>query len=66
MNLGLHDLRKQISVIPQYAFVFAASIGDILDPFREHTDLELLQILNEVSLGFLLNDISCLDTVIIR
>lgn len=65
LNLGLNDLRKQISVITQNAFVFTASIRDNLDPFKEHTDIELRDILDEVSLGFLVNEISCLDAVII-
>ncbi|OMJ75317.1 hypothetical protein SteCoe_25549 [Stentor coeruleus] len=50
MNLGLHDLRKQMSVIPQSAVLFSASLRDNLDPFHDYTDEEILKVLDEVQL----------------
>ena len=65
MTLGLHDLRKQVSVIPQSSFLFSVSIRDNLDPFREHTDDEIFQVLNEVSLNLCTEEPSDLDTMIV-
>ena len=50
MTLGLHDLRKQMSVIPQSAVLFAASIRDNLDPFNLYSDNDLILALDEVKL----------------
>ena len=55
MQAGLHELRKQMSVIPQSATLFIASLKDNLDPFHEHTDEEIIEVLNNVKLGDLLN-----------
>ena len=41
MNLGLNDLRSQISVIPQSPIIFLTSIRSNLDPFSLHSDLEV-------------------------
>ena len=65
MRLGLHDLRKQLSVIPQNAFLFHASLRDNLDPFHEHSDQELYQVLDQVQLKFIGKDEGCLDSLII-
>ena len=50
MKMGLHDLRKQMSVIPQTAILFTASIRENLDPFLLHTDQELIETLKEFKL----------------
>jgi ATP-binding cassette subfamily C (CFTR/MRP) protein 4 len=50
MKLGLHDLRLQMSVIPQSAVLFSASIRDNLDPFHKYSDDEILQALEDVGL----------------
>ena len=65
MTLGLHDLRKQLAVIPQNSFLFCASVRDNLDPFKEHTYQELLQVLDEVSLDLFIEDPSHLDSLIV-
>ena len=54
MKAGLHDLRKQMSVIPQSATLFIASLKDNLDPFHEHSNEEIIKVLKKVRLGNLL------------
>ena len=54
LNAGLHDLRKQMSVIPQSATLFIASLKDNLDPFHEHSDKTIKKVLKQVRLGSLL------------
>ena len=65
MRLGLHDLRKLLSVIPQNAFLFNSSIRDNLDPFNEHSDEKLLAVLDEVHLDFVATDKNTLNTLIV-
>ncbi|OMJ86286.1 hypothetical protein SteCoe_12274 [Stentor coeruleus] len=50
LQLGLHDLRKQMSVIPQAATLFTGSIRDNLDPFHFYSDDEILNSLEDVQL----------------
>ena len=38
MEAGLHNLRRQMSVIPQTPFLFKGSIKENLDPFNEFTE----------------------------
>ncbi|ERL93480.1 hypothetical protein D910_10770 [Dendroctonus ponderosae] len=46
--LGLHDLRRKISIIPQEPVVFHGTLRYNLDPFDEHTDQEMLSALVDV------------------
>lgn len=48
--IGLHDLRKKISIIPQEAVLFSGSLRFNLDPFDERTDDELWHSLEQVEL----------------
>ncbi|XP_031635556.1 multidrug resistance-associated protein 4-like [Contarinia nasturtii] len=48
--IGLHDLRKKISIIPQEAVLFSGSLRFNLDPFEERTDDELWNSLEQVEL----------------
>lgn len=49
-TIGLHDLRRKISIIPQEPILFSGSIRRNLDPFKECTDEKLWNALEAVQL----------------
>ena len=49
--MGLHDLRKQITIIPQDPVIFSGSIRKNLDPFDDYTDDQVWKSLQQSHLS---------------
>ncbi|KAI9595888.1 ABC transporter type 1, transmembrane domain-containing protein [Syncephalis fuscata] len=54
-ELGVHDLRSRLSIIPQTPVMFKGSLRFNLDPFDQYTDSDLWQALDAVELNDALN-----------
>jgi len=50
-GIGLHTLRRAMSMIPQEPIVMSGSVRYNLDPFGEHTDERLLTVLKAAGLS---------------
>jgi len=49
-SVGLYDLRSRLAIIPQDPTLFRGTIRSNLDPFHEHTDMELWAALRKADL----------------
>ncbi|CAG2166159.1 unnamed protein product [Oppiella nova] len=56
-SIGLHDLRRNISIIPQDPVVFTGPVRRNLDPFGEYTDHLIWSALEEVQLRHAVQDL---------
>ncbi|CAG9320126.1 unnamed protein product [Blepharisma stoltei] len=61
-TVSLASLRKNMSIIPQIPFIFTETLRNNLDPLHEHTDEDLLDALDSVSLSYYFQCFNGLDT----
>jgi ABC-type multidrug transport system fused ATPase/permease subunit len=61
-TVGLHELRKHVSIIPQDPVLFSGTLRRNIDPFDTYPDYMLWRVLDDVELKDSINDTLGLDT----
>ncbi|KAL4488820.1 hypothetical protein ABPG72_016473 [Tetrahymena utriculariae] len=49
-ELGLHELRQKIMIIPQEPVLFSGTLKENVDPFNQYKDKDVIEILKKVSI----------------
>ena len=56
-EIGLHDVRQRITIVPQDPVIFSGPLRINLDPFESHSDDELWSALEQVHLADLVRSL---------